>query len=97
MSTTQDGSPYDNAVAERINGIFKDEFGLGEMHENIHDVRRSMKKAHHLYNHKRPHLSCHYLTPEQIHQQQTLTVKTYRGKNAQKMSTQKPGSQSIQL
>lgn len=29
LSMTQHGDPYENAVAERVNGILKDEFGLG--------------------------------------------------------------------
>jgi len=32
---TQDGNPYDNTVAERINGILKEEFGLGGMLKDL--------------------------------------------------------------
>ncbi len=96
VSTTQTGSPYDNAVAERVNGIFKQEFGLDEMLKNLQDAKQKMAKADQLYNHKRPHLSCHLLTPEQMHQQQALPCKTYEKdktpKSCPKNSPQSPAT-----
>ena len=85
VSTTQNGSPYDNAVAERINGIFKQEFGLDGVLKNLQDAQQKMARAAELYNHRRPHYSCHLLTPEQMHQQQTLCCKTYRKDKTQKI------------
>jgi putative transposase len=73
-SMTQDGSPYENAVAERINGILKEEFGLGKKMKNLEDVKMRMERAVDIYNNKRPHWSCHLLTPNQMHQQQILPV-----------------------
>lgn len=80
MSMTQSGSPYDNAVAERINGILKDEFGLGERLRNLEEVRRVLEKAVEVYNEKRPHWSCGLLTPNEMHGQQSIPVRTYRKK-----------------
>ena len=70
ISMTQDGSPYDNAVAERVNGILKDEFGLGKMMKNLTVVKNQLNHAVDIYNNKRPHMSNHMLTPNQMHQQQ---------------------------
>jgi putative transposase len=80
ISMTQDGSPYDNAVAERINGILKDEFGLGEKMKNLEEVKARLQRAVEIYNDKRPHFSCHLLTPNQMHQQQKLKIVTWRKK-----------------
>lgn len=71
ISTTQDSSPYDNAIAERINGILKHEFGI----ENLTDLTMAVqlvKEAVQVYNHIRPHLSNHMLTPIQMHSQASL-------------------------
>jgi putative transposase len=78
VSMTQDGSPYDNPVAERINGILKDEFGLGECMKDLEEVKARLEKAIDIYNNKRPHWSCHLLTPNQMHQQQELKVVSWK-------------------
>jgi putative transposase len=80
VSMTQDGSPYDNAVAERINGILKEEFGLGERMKDLEEVKTRLERAIEIYNNKRPHWSCHLLTPNEMHQQQVLKVVTWRTK-----------------
>lgn len=69
ISMTQNGSPYDNAIAERVNGILKDEFGLDDVFMDLNDVKRHVSQAVVLYNHQRPHMSCGMLTPNQMHQQ----------------------------
>lgn len=87
ISMTENGDPYENAVAERMNGILKDEFGLGEkmndLQQAVHQTRQSIQT----YNHLRPHLSCHYLTPLQMHQQQTINIKTWKKKTSKVVST----------
>ena len=80
ISMTQDGNPYDNAIAERVNGILKQEFELENTQTNLKQSRKQIHQAIELYNNRRPHLSCHMLTPMQMHQQQTLKVKTWRKK-----------------
>ncbi len=80
ISMTQDGSPYDNAVAERINGILKDEFLLGGLLKNIGHAKELTAKAVGVYNGMRPHWSNHLLTPEQMHQQDKIEIKTWRAK-----------------
>jgi putative transposase len=67
VSMTQDGSPYDNAVAERINGILKDEFGLDAVFDDFEQLKKQAKQSIETYNVKRPHLSCSFLTPQQMH------------------------------
>lgn len=78
VSMTQDGSPYDNPVAERINGILKDEFDLGESMKDLDEVKTRLERAIDIYNNRRPHWSCHLLTPNQMHQQQELKVVSWK-------------------
>ena len=85
ISMTQDGNPYDNAIAERVNGILKDEFGLDEVIENLEQVQKLTSQAIQLYNTKRPHLSCHMLTPDQMHSQTQLTIKKWNKKSTRSL------------
>jgi len=80
ISMTENGDPYENAIAERVNGILKDEFGLSEQLNNITEALQQTKQSVIIYNQKRPHLSCHMLTPVQMHQQQEIKVKAYNKK-----------------
>ena len=78
ISVTQDGSPYDNAVAERINGILKGEFDFNKTFRNLYQAKQLIEKVVKIYNSKRLHWSNHLLTPDQMHQQRDLKIKTYR-------------------
>ncbi|MFT5512251.1 MAG: putative transposase [Bacteroidia bacterium] len=61
ISMTQSGSPYDNAIAERINGILKHEliFPFGDLN-SIEEVKNRVKHAIASYNHLRLHQSIGY-------------------------------------
>ena len=78
ISMTESGSPYDNAVAERMNGILKEEFGLGERINNLKEAQHLAMESIDIYNCLRPHLSCQMLTPQSMHSQQKIEVKTYK-------------------
>jgi putative transposase len=78
ISMTENGSPYDNAVAERVNGILKDEFGLAEQLDNHYEALMQVEESIKAYNFLRPHLSCNMLTPDQMHRQTTIKLKTYK-------------------
>jgi putative transposase len=67
ISMTENGDPYENALAERINGILKMEFGLADRFPNLEQARQKVQQAVAQYNHARPHASVDYLTPEQAH------------------------------
>lgn len=68
ISMTQSGSPYDNAIAERVNGILKSELGLDKTFRSYSETVQPLAQSIHAYNNLRPHMSCDYLTPEQAHQ-----------------------------
>jgi putative transposase len=80
ISMTESGSPYDNAIAERVNGILKDEYGLDETFEDLQQLSKQVKEAINSYNQQRPHLSNHLLTPNQMHQQNSLKPKAWHKK-----------------
>jgi len=81
-SMTQNSDPYENAVAERINGILKQEFYIDKYNKDMPVMKQIIKETVHIYNEKRPHLSNHMLTPNQMHQQNKLIMKTYKTKNS---------------
>lgn len=81
ISMTQDGNPYDNAIAERVNGILKDEFALDDILPDFKHAQQQTDQAVSLYNNQRPHLSCSMLTPKQMHSQAKLKIKTWAKKN----------------
>jgi putative transposase len=81
---TQNGDPYENAVAERVNGILKDEFNLGELPGEMQDIRRQAKQSINIYNSLRPHMSCELLTLLQMHAQDKIKIKTWRNEKASK-------------
>lgn len=78
LSTTQNSSPYENAVAERINGILKQEFGLGKTIPNLKTALKMVKQAVEIYNNHRRHYSLNMKTPEFAHQNQLHKYKSYK-------------------
>jgi putative transposase len=66
ISMTQTGDPLENAVAERVNGIIKNEL-LKDRYPNFESAQKGVAVAVSVYNFLRPHLSCAMLTPVQAH------------------------------
>ncbi len=87
ISMTENGDPYENAIAERMNGILKDEFGLGEKLTDLKEALHQTSQSIQAYNNLRPHLSCSYMTPSQMHQQQTIPIKIWKKKTSKVLST----------
>lgn len=68
ISMTENGDPRENAIAERINGIIKDEY-LDNYHVNtFKEAQVLLKSVVELYNNQRPHMSIGNLKPNQVHQ-----------------------------
>ena len=64
---TEENHCYENAVAERVNGILKDGFYLDQCFVNISHAKRASKNTIDIYNNKRLHLSLGLKTPEQVY------------------------------
>jgi putative transposase len=68
-SMTDENHCYQNAVAERVNGILKDEFNLDQVFPSVYAVKAIVKDAITVYNTKRRHLSLKMKTPEYVYNQ----------------------------
>jgi transposase InsO family protein len=66
ISMTEKSDPLENAIAERVNGILKQEL-LDEGYQSIAEARQKVAEAVDIYNNRRPHSSIGMLTPEQAH------------------------------
>ena len=78
ISMTEKGDPYENAIAERVNGILKGEFFLEKTLVTLEHARQEVVKAVSAYNHQRPHASCDYLTPALAHEQNGILRKRWK-------------------
>lgn len=67
ISMTQEDHCYENAQAERLNGILKQEYGLGGTLGGKAEGRRAVGEAVALYNFRRPHQALRYATPMSVH------------------------------
>lgn len=83
-SMTQQSDPYENAVAERVNGILKQEFMIDTYHQDLEIMKLIVKESIDIYNNQRPHYSNFMHTPNQMHQQNEIKMRTYKTKNSSK-------------
>jgi putative transposase len=67
ISMTENGDPLENAVAERMNGILKEEYLKHDIPESKDQAKQQLDRAVELYNKHRPHFSIGLLTPEKVH------------------------------
>lgn len=67
ISMTEENHCYENALAERVNGILKDEFYLDQTFMNVAQAKKATKNAIKLYNEVRLHLSLDFKTPNMVY------------------------------
>lgn len=84
ISMTEKGDPYENAIAERVNGILKTEFDLGRVFKNREEALKSVSASVEAYNHLRPHMSCDFLTPVEAHQMSGPLKRKWKNKKSVK-------------
>jgi transposase InsO family protein len=68
ISMTEQDHVYENALAERVNGILKQEFLLDRPHASFDLAKKQVNEAIYIYNHERLHMSIDWRTPLQVHQ-----------------------------
>lgn len=78
ISMTQSGSPYENALAERVNGIIKNEFFPKKIYQNHKEAKKSIAMTIRQYNQRRPHASLDYHTPDQAHEMEGVLKKRWK-------------------
>lgn len=78
ISMTENGDPLENAIAERVNGILKDEwlYDMGKMDKTT--MHKIIPQIIHIYNEERPHLSLNMLTPNVAHQMSERLKKRWK-------------------
>ncbi|HTG56182.1 MAG TPA: IS3 family transposase [Niabella sp.] len=81
ISMTENGDPYENALAERMNGILKSEFNLYNTQMGFEQTRNLICKTINAYNKLRPHASCDYMTPEEAHLKSGAMKKRWKNYN----------------
>ena len=69
ISMTQVMHCYENAQAERVNGILKQEYELGHRFRTKAQAKVAFEQAVYLYNHRRPHLRLNYRFPADVHKE----------------------------
>jgi transposase InsO family protein len=68
ISMTEENHCYENGKAERLNGILKEEYGLGAEFARKDEVGLAVRQAVALYNERRPHTALGYRTPSVVHE-----------------------------
>lgn len=78
ISMTESGDPRDNAIAERINGIVKNEYLYNYEVDNINKARELLDSVVKLYNEERPHMSIGNNRPNEVHLNNTQSNKLWK-------------------
>ena len=78
ISMTQNGDPYENALAERVNRTIKEDMLQNRGFINFETAQEAVSRAIEHYNTLRPHGSCNYNTPDQAHQMEGELAKRWR-------------------
>lgn len=75
ISMTENGDPLENAIAERVNGILKEEYLNHYLTYTLEEAKMQLQKVITLYNEARPHMSISNLTPNQVHKNESVNHK----------------------
>lgn len=78
ISMTENGDPYENALAERVNGILKSEWIDYEKYATFSQAKERIDQIINIYNTMRPHASCDMLTPQQAEKQVGVLKKRWK-------------------
>jgi transposase InsO family protein len=78
ISMTENGDPLENALAERLNGILKDEYLIDNPVTSIEEARKVLTRSVSLYNEDRPHMSIGNQYPAVVHEQKIQTERLWK-------------------
>ena len=90
ISMTDKGDPYENAIAERVNGILKTEWLYQMRLTSLEAARKTIGDIVRIYNEQRPHLSVGMLTPMQARLQSGELKKLWKNYWALRQDRQQP-------
>ena len=83
ISMTQNGDPYENAMAERVNGILKTEL-ISESYPDLKTAMQHIARCITIYNYRRVHSSINYQIPNDVHNQKGPQIKKWKNYNKTK-------------
>jgi transposase InsO family protein len=78
ISMTENGDPLENAIAERLNGILKDEYLTDSPVKSLAEAKKTLARAVYLYNEDRPHMSVGNHYPGRVHEQSLKSDKLWK-------------------
>ncbi len=87
ISMTENGDPYQNAVAERLNGILKNTYDLKRTFASAAEASEVVERSIYSYNHRRPHSSIEDLTPDSAHSVTGKLKRKWKAKKFEKVQT----------
>lgn len=70
ISMTENSDPLENPVAERVNGIIKEEYLNHYSYKTKKEIEEKLQQSIEFYNNERPHMSCSMFTPNQVHEKE---------------------------
>lgn len=73
-SMSEKGNPYENAIAERVNGILKNEYNLGMQFSSKKEAEKAVAEAIDLYNYYRPHMSIGMQIPGEYYESERKKI-----------------------
>lgn len=88
ISMTEKGDPYENAIAERVNGVLKQNFKLKRIFSSHGEAKEQVAKAIKTYNNLRPHSSVENLTPAEAHQKTGELKRKWKSKKTHFLQNQ---------
>ena len=97
MSMGEAGNCYDNAIAERVNGILKDEYLLDSEFVDIKQAVKAVKEAVYLYNYERPHWSLNLKKPAELYYTDKQWLQKMKKGNLKDAETLSPKSKTTDL
>lgn len=77
ISMTQNGDPYENAMAERVNGILKTEL-IAESYQDVKEAMQHITRCITIYNYRRVHSSINYQIPHNVHSMKGPQIKRWK-------------------
>lgn len=94
ISMTQNGDPYENAMAERVNGILKTEL-ISDSYPDLKTAMQHISRCITVYNYKRVHSSLNWQIPDSVHSQKGPQIKKwknyYKTKQLKQQAMNEPG------
>jgi putative transposase len=78
ISMTENGDPLENALAERLNGILKDEYLNESRVKSIEEARQLLTRSVGFYSEDRPHMSIGNQYPSMVHEQKIQTKRLWK-------------------